>query len=365
MLPVSPLASLADEAASQEAFMQRCLHLASLGAGYTSPNPMVGAVLVREGRIIGEGYHRQYGGPHAEVNCIRSVKTADQPLIAGSTLYVSLEPCAHHGKTPPCADLIIDRQIPRVVIACRDPFPEVDGKGMEKLSAHGVDIRFPVLEKQAIDLNRRFFTFHQQRRPYVILKWAESANRRMAGRQGERLQISNEYSTRLVHKWRSEEAGILVGTQTALLDNPLLTTRCWPGKDPVRIVLDRDLRLPRSLHLFDGQVPTIILNEKNESREQNLTFKKINTGEPVIPAILSALYSLNILSVLVEGGPTLLQSFLDSGLWDEARIISNRQLMIPEGPASPVISGGTVLESVPCFSDTIQYIRNSRHSPDR
>jgi diaminohydroxyphosphoribosylaminopyrimidine deaminase/5-amino-6-(5-phosphoribosylamino)uracil reductase len=345
---------------SHELFMRRCLHLAALGAGQTAPNPMVGAVLVYGDRIIGEGFHEKYGGPHAEVHCIRSVKAADQPLISESTLYVSLEPCAHHGKTPPCADLIVQHKIPRVVIGCRDPFPEVDGKGIEKLLSNQVELIYPLMEAESIRSNRRFFTFHQQKRPYIVLKWAESANHRIAGRFGDRIKISNDYTDRLVHQWRSEEAGILVGTRTALLDDPELTTRLWPGKNPVRIVLDRNLRLPKTLKLFDGSVSTIILNEKKESQAENPMYKKIKTNEPLIPALLSALYSQQILSVLVEGGAALLQSFIDSGIWDEARIISNHQLDIMEGLAAPLLSHGAFLKEETCSTDTISYYRNNQ-----
>ena len=358
MLPdSSDIAELSAEAL-HAVFMQRCLHLATLGAGNTAPNPLVGAVLVHERRIIGEGYHEKFGGPHAEVNSIRSVTEADQLLIPASTLYVSLEPCAHHGKTPPCADLIIQQKIPRVVIGCRDPFPQVDGKGIEKLSANKVELIFPVLEKQAKESNRRFFTFHQKKRPYIVLKWAESANHKMAGKPGERLPVSNDYSNRLVHKWRSEEAGILVGTQTALLDDPMLTARLWPGKNPVRIVPDRKLRLPDTLKIFDGLVPTIILNEQKETESGNLIYKKISGEKPGIPQILSALYSLNILSVLVEGGPELLQSFIVSGLWDEVRIITNNQLEIPEGVASPVLQHAVLSKTESYFSDMVRYFMN-------
>ncbi|MFI5124325.1 MAG: bifunctional diaminohydroxyphosphoribosylaminopyrimidine deaminase/5-amino-6-(5-phosphoribosylamino)uracil reductase RibD [Chitinophagales bacterium] len=358
MLPDSLPATEKTGYGLHEEFMQRCLKLASLGAVYTAPNPMVGAVLVHEGRIIGEGYHEKFGGPHAEVNCIRSVKEADRLLIPASTLYVSLEPCAHHGKTPPCADLIIQQRIPRVVIGCRDPFPEVDGKGIEKLQSNNVELIFPVLEEKAMALNKRFFTFHLQKRPYVVLKWAESANHKITGKPGERIQISNEYSNRLVHKWRTEEAGILVGTQTALLDDPMLTARLWPGKHPVRIILDRTLRLPETLSIFDRSVPTIILNEKKENQSENLNYKKINFSEPFIPEMLSAIYSLNILSVLVEGGAGLLQSFIDSGLWDEARVISGREIEIAEGLAAPVLRNSVMAKTEKYYSDRIDYFLN-------
>ena len=242
--------------------MQRCLQLAAMGAGHTAPNPMVGAVLVYADRVIGEGFHRQYGGPHAEVNCINSVTKDDLPLLAKSTLYVSMEPCSHFGKTPPCTDLIIEKKIPTVVIACRDGYHKVNGKGIEKLRAAGINVIVGILEREALELNKRFFTFHQHQRPYIILKWAQSKDGKVAplnlpaGRQvphsggnleqskGKRLLISNEVTDRLVHKWRSEEAAILVGTNTALQDDPALTTRFWPGRDPVRLVIEMELKLP-------------------------------------------------------------------------------------------------------------------------
>ncbi len=342
---------------SHAVFMQRCLQLADLGAGYTAPNPMVGAVLVHNGKIIGEGYHEFYGGLHAEVNCLLSVKPDDRELISDSTLYVSLEPCVHHGKTPPCTDLIIREKIPRVVIGCRDPFVEVNGKGIEKLIANGVHVEFPVLEELTKEKNRRFFTFHQKKRPYIILKWAQSSNHKMAGKSGDRLQISNDYSNRLVHKWRSEEAGILIGTKTALLDNPELTTRLWAGKNPVRIVIDRELRLPDSLHIFDGSTPTIILNEKKELQSGNLLFKKIVGGQTDIPSIVSASHSLQILSVLVEGGAKLLQSFINAGIWDEIRTITNNEMVIDEGISSPEIRNAKHVKSEVLMSDTVSYFR--------
>src|SRR5258706_3862500 len=263
--------------------MRRCLELATLGAGNVAPNPMVGAVLVYHGRIIGEGYHQKYGEAHAEPNSIASVKEEDRKLISQSTMYVSLEPCVHFGKTPPCADLIIKHKIPKVVIGCRDPFKEVNGRGIEKLKAAGVETEPGVLEKECKELNKRFFTFHTKHRPYIILKWAQTANgfiatspqtplqRRGAFEESanKRLLISNEYSNRLVHKWRSEEAAILVGTNTALKDDPQLTTRLWTGNNPVRMVIDMDLKLPSSLKLFDDEVSTIIFNTiKHDLKEE-------------------------------------------------------------------------------------------------
>jgi diaminohydroxyphosphoribosylaminopyrimidine deaminase / 5-amino-6-(5-phosphoribosylamino)uracil reductase len=348
-----------NESGHAETFMHRCLHLAALGSGYTAPNPMVGAVLVHKGRIIGEGYHAHNGEAHAEVNCIQSVKAADRSLISSATLYVSLEPCCHHGKTPPCTDLILREKIPRVVIACRDPFPMVDGKGMEKLQANGVLIEYPVLEKQAKEMNRRFFTFHEKKRPYIILKWAESANRMIAGKQGKRIQISNPYSNRLVHKWRTEEAGILVGTNTALLDNPELTTRLWPGKNPYRIVIDRSLRLPDSLKIFDGTEQTLILNATTSMSAGKRKFLKLEPGSSGISSILSTLHSASVLSVLVEGGAKLLQSFIDEGIWDELIIITNAELQIPAGISSPVSRNANLVCTEIYGSDTVRYYANA------
>lgn len=342
---------------AQSAFMQRCLQLAELGSGHTAPNPMVGAVLVHNGKIIGEGYHEIYGGPHAEVNCMSSVKADDRLLIPQSTLYVSLEPCVHHGKTPPCTDLIIREKIPRVVIGCRDPFGEVNGKGIEKLIVNGVNVDYPVLEESAKEKNKRFFTFHKLKRPYIVLKWAESSNHKISGRSGEKIKISNDYSNRLVHKWRSEEAGILIGTETALLDNPELTNRLWTGKNPTRIVLDKELRLPDYLNIFDGKVPTIILNNKKEMQSGELLFKKINGELTDIPSILSPLHSLHVLSILVEGGAKLLQSFIDSELWDEIRIITNTEMVIDGGILSPDFKNAKLLKTEYLTSDKISYYR--------
>jgi diaminohydroxyphosphoribosylaminopyrimidine deaminase/5-amino-6-(5-phosphoribosylamino)uracil reductase len=339
------------------AFMERCLKLAALGAGFTAPNPLVGSVLVYQGKIIGEGYHEKYGGPHAEVNCLQSVAATDRRLISDSTLYVSLEPCCHYGKTPPCTNLIMREKIPRVVIGCRDPFPLVNGKGIEILTANGISVEYPISEATSKEMNRRFFTFHIKRRPYIILKWAQSANQKMAGKFGDRIKISNEYSDRLVHKWRSEEAGILVGTNTALSDNPELTPRLWPGKSPTRIVVDEKLRLPDSLKLFDGSVPTVILNGITNLKAGERLFKRIDSGQFDIPGILSAIHSLNIISVLVEGGPKLLQSFINAGAYDEIRIITNHALEIAEGLPSPDFSDATYLRSQIYGTDTIDYYR--------
>jgi diaminohydroxyphosphoribosylaminopyrimidine deaminase / 5-amino-6-(5-phosphoribosylamino)uracil reductase len=335
--------------------MRRCIELARKGAGSVAPNPMVGAVLVYGHRIIGEGYHMQYGQAHAEVNCINAVADADKALVSLSTLYVSLEPCAHFGKTPPCADLIIASKIPTVVIGCRDPFKEVDGKGIEKLTAAGVDVIQPVLEAECMALNSRFFTFHRKQRPYIILKWAQTANGIIGNKDHSRLLVSNEYSNRLVHQWRSEEAAIMVGTNTALYDNPSLTNRLWSGGQPVRLVLDMDLHLPSNLHLFDGTVNTIVLNGRKEEQRGLLHYCMLKKEDTVITQIYQALHRMNIQSVLVEGGAQLLQSFIDVQSYDEARIITNTTLQIAEGLPAPVLGNLVLQNSLQLQSDSIHF----------
>ncbi len=336
-----------------EIYMQRCLELALEGAGYVAPNPMVGAVLVYGGRVIGEGWHRHYGAAHAEVNCINSVAETDKGLISKSTLYVSLEPCAHFGKTPPCTNLIIENNIPEVVIGCKDSFREVNGRGIEKLTEKGIHVIIGVLEKEAIALNKRFFTFHERRWPYIILKWAQSDDEKIAGTNGERIFISNDHTNRLVHRWRSEEAAIMVGTRTAIQDDPALTTRLWPGNDPVRLLLDLELKLPSSLQLFNGGVKTIVFNQLKQAEEGMLSFYKIEKDEPVIPQVLKALYDLQLQSLLVEGGAALLQSFIDAKAWDEARVICNKALTIGNGMNAPVLSGHHLVQTEQLQTDRI------------
>jgi diaminohydroxyphosphoribosylaminopyrimidine deaminase/5-amino-6-(5-phosphoribosylamino)uracil reductase len=320
---------------------------------------MVGAVLVHDDVIIGEGYHKRYGEAHAEVNCIDSVSDHNRPLIEKSTIYVSLEPCAHFGKTPPCADLIIANRIPNVVIGCKDNYVEVNGRGIEKLRSAGIEVIEAVLEKEAVELNKRFFTFHQEERPCVILKWAESNDRKIALPGFTKIAISNEITNRVVHKWRSEEAAIMVGTNTALYDDPSLTTRLWKGNDPVRILLDKNLRIPASHHLLDKKVKTIIFNNSRDEEEGNIVYSKMTTGEFLIPSILKRLYKLKIQSVLVEGGATLLQSFIDEGCWDEARIITNDQLIIGDGIHAPELKDQRLLKTEHYFSDTINYYKQA------
>lgn len=335
--------------------MYRCLELAGRGAGYVTPNPMVGAVLVHNDRIIGEGWHQQYGGPHAEVNCIeQAVQQGIADLISQSTLYVSLEPCAHFGKTPPCADLIIRHKIPKVVIGCRDPFKQVDGRGIEKLKAAGVEVETGVLEHECRELNKRFFTFHTQHRPYVILKWAQTADGKMASGTEKRLLISNEYTNRLVHQWRSEEAAILIGTNTALYDDPELTTRLWPGNSPVRLVVDMKLRLPHTLKIFNGQVKTIVFNSMKHEEENNILYYRITEDVKLVHQIMNALYQMKLQSVIVEGGARLLQSFIDEGMWDEARIIVNSELSIGNGLSAPMLPAAIKIAEQKIIGDIIE-----------
>ena len=335
-------------------FMHRCLELAKQGIAYVAPNPMVGAVLVHNGKIIGEGFHQQYGRPHAEVNCINSVSAKDKDKISNSVLYVSLEPCSHFGKTPPCTDLIVANKIPEVVIGCRDPFKEVDGKGIEKLKASGVKVSDGILEKECQQLNKRFFTFYTKHRPYIILKWAETGDGKIAANGTDRLLISNEQTNRFVHKWRSEEASILVGTNTALLDDPELTTRNWPGSSPVRSVVDMDLKLPSSLKIFNDKQRTVIFNTIRHEEKDNLIYYQVTEDVNIVHQIVNALYQMKIQSVIVEGGARLLQSFIDEEMWDEVRVIKNEELIINNGLAAPELEIKNADEEIKILGDSIK-----------
>ena len=343
-----------------ETYMQRCLQLASLGAGQVAPNPMVGAVLVYRDTIIGEGYHRQYGGPHAEVNCINSVPEQWQYLIPQSTLYVSLEPCAHFGKTPPCADLIIRSKIPKVVVSVRDPFEAVNGKGVEKLQEAGIEVVQHVLEKECREMNKRFFRFHLYQRPYIVLKWAQTADGFMASATPQnRLHISNAITNRLVHQWRSREAAILVGTRTALADDPALTNRLWTGTNPVRLIVDRQLRLSNHLQLFNEESRTIIFNDIKEEMNGNLQYFFLNPSDSFPVQFCRALYQLNLQSVIIEGGPTLLQSFIDAGCYDEIRLIENTILRIGDGLAAPCFKAAVSQATIQLLNDRIQFFKHT------
>ena len=323
-------------------YMRRCLELASLASGYTAPNPMVGAVLVCDARIIGEGFHRRYGEPHAEVNAINM--SVEKELFKRSTLYVNLEPCSHSGKTPPCVDLIIESRIPRVVIGCVDPNPLVSGKGIEKLRAAGVEVTENILKEECERLNKRFFTYQRMKRPYVVLKWAQSADgfidverdRNLVGRP---VWITGWHEQTLAHKWRSKEQAVMVGTNTAIADNPLLNVRRWRGQQPLRIILDRQLRLPKSLNIFDGSQPTLIFTEdKNaKTRSPNTTYVNVKFDEKLAKNILNELFHRKIISVLIEGGTRLLQTFIDAGLWDEARIFTGSAVFC-KGLKAPIMN---------------------------
>lgn len=327
-----------------EKYIKRCIELARSGFGKTYPNPMVGSVIVHNDRIIGEGWHRKAGEPHAEVNAINSVK--DQSVLKKATIYVSLEPCSHYGKTPPCSDLIIAKGIKKVVIGTVDPFAEVAGKGIKKLLDAGCEVIVGVLEKECRDLNKRFFTYHLKRRPYIILKWAQSEDNFIAPlKQEERapVWITNKYSNQLVHKWRSEEQGILVGTSTAVADNPKLNTRLWEGSSPVRIVLDSTLRIPTNSFLFDGNLKTILITQKksapgNLQQVKDLITQEIDFRENVAEQIAAALYRHQLQSVIIEGGTRTLQTFIDAGYWDEARVLTGA-VNFHEGVRAPQLKG--------------------------
>ena len=339
-------------------YIARCLQLAHSAAGSTSPNPMVGAVIVCEGKIIGEGYHIRCGEPHAEVNAIRSVK--DAALLSRSTIYVSLEPCSHYGKTPPCADLIISSGIPRVVIATTDNNAMVSGRGVERMRAAGIEVKIGVLEDEAYRLNRHFFTFHGKGRPYVTLKWAQSADGFIdIIRDGGTAQaISNSASAMAVHKLRAMHDAILVGRRTALLDNPTLTVRSWSGPSPLRLVIDREGSLPVSLHLFDGDHPTVIFTERTDKAKcvNNVIQHKLDFSGNILDGIMDYLYANKIGSLLVEGGAQLLQSFIDRDLWDEIRIETNQGLVLSNGVPAPILPAGVKKEVSNCFGNVITTI---------
>lgn len=340
-----------------ELYMSRCIELAQLGCGYAAPNPMVGCVIVHNNKIIGEGYHERYGEAHAEVNAIAAVN--DPFLLNEATLYVNLEPCAHFGKTPPCADLIITHQIPKVVVGCIDSFSEVAGKGIAKMRAAGIDVEVGVLEKESLQLNHRFFTFHTQKRPYVILKWAQSANGmididRTNGEKGI-FWITAPETKVLVHKWRHEEAAILVGKNTIINDNPSLTCRVFNGKSPTRIIIDQKLKLDYGRYAVgDRSVLTYILTEKKITGSGNLQF--VQPKDFSIQALLFKLYELNLQSVIIEGGKETLTRFIASDLWDEARVLEG-DTFISEGVIAPQLNAKS-LKKMNLGTDTLKIYTN-------
>lgn len=305
-----------------ENYIKRCIQLAKNGLGTTYPNPMVGSVIVYDGKIIGEGWHLKSGEPHAEVHAINSV--VDKSLLAKSTIYVSLEPCSHYGKTPPCCDLIIKHAIPNVVVGTIDPNSKVAGTGIQRLQENGVHVTVGVLEKECNELNKRFFTYHNKKRPYIILKWAESPDRFIAPLSKDKKEpvwITNEFSRQLVHKWRSEEQAILVGTNTVLEDNPKLDVRDWFGKSPIRIILDKSGKINPNYHVKDNTIKTLIITEQeNVTSTENCIYENAIFDSKLTKNITDILYKYGIQSVLIEGGRQILQTFIDDSLWDEARV---------------------------------------------
>lgn len=351
---------------TDERYMARCIELAKNGQFNAAPNPMVGAVIVHEGRIIGEGYHRQCGGPHAEVNAVRSVK--DERLLREATMYVSLEPCAHYGKTPPCADMIVEKGIPRVVIGCRDSFDQVDGRGIQKLREAGVEVTVGVLEKECLELNRAFFTYHGKKRPYITLKWAQSSdgyidkvrgdyannNENRQERCGEAVRFSTDETAVRVHRLRALNDAILVGRRTAELDNPSLTTRSWPGKNPLRLVVDRNGVLDMNLKLFDGTTKTAVFTEvfRESIISENVAQVMLDFSRDVLKQIIEYLYAQKVQRLLVEGGTVLLQNFINSGLWDEA-FVEEATFSLGDGVKAPIIKNETRKEKIESFGHQI------------
>jgi diaminohydroxyphosphoribosylaminopyrimidine deaminase / 5-amino-6-(5-phosphoribosylamino)uracil reductase len=338
---------------SDEQFMHRCLQLAALGKGRVAPNPLVGAVIVYDGKIIGEGYHEKFGQAHAEVNAVASVE--DQSLLSQSTIYVSLEPCAHYGKTPPCADLLVDKQFKRVVVGTLDANAQVFKKGIKRLEAAGTEVTVGVCEKACKELNRPFFTFHSKNRPYILLKWAQTINGfidNASGEKGEVSWISTPETQVIVHQWRSEFQSILVGKNTVLNDNPSLTVRAVKGNNPIRILLDSHNEIAADAAIKDAQAKTIVLNLERSEIVKNVHYVKLNELSPA--SIVDVLYTLNIQSVLIEGGAHTLQSFIDANVWDEARVITGRNEFI-SGTKAPKIEGEKKAQTV-FFGDEITYI---------
>lgn len=302
--------------------MLRALELAQMGKFYASPNPRVGAVIVHNNKIIGEGFHQKYGEPHAEVNAINSVK--NKQLLSESTIYVTLEPCSHFGKTPPCADLIIKHQLKRVVICNIDPFEKVDGSGIKKLKTAGIDVEINCLKSEGLEVNKRFFTFHLKKRPYVILKWAESKDGYLAKNDNQQTWITNSVSKQLVHLWRAEESAILIGKNTAEIDNPTLTTREVEGKNPVRLIIDENLQLPKSLKIFNSEAKTIVLNSLQTKQDGHLHFIQADCRSQLTQSIMNVCYKNNLQSIIIEGGASILKQFIEHNCWDEARVFTGQ-----------------------------------------
>jgi diaminohydroxyphosphoribosylaminopyrimidine deaminase / 5-amino-6-(5-phosphoribosylamino)uracil reductase len=332
-----------------ELLILRTFELARLGSGSVSPNPKVGCVIVKDGLVIGEGWHQKYGHAHAEVTAVASVK--DKSQIQGSTVYVNLEPCSHTGKTPPCADMLIEQKVKKVIVSNLDTNPLVVGSGLKKLTNAGIEVITGVLEKEGRELNKRFFTFHEQKRPYILLKWAQTSDGFIARSNYESKWISNEFSRQLVHKWRSEEDAVLVGTKTAAHDNPTLTVRDWSGRDPIRLVIDRFLRLSDRLNLFDGSVKTICFNLLKHEEHSKLSLVRLDEQDFLV-SLVDYLAKEKIQSVMIEGGSLTLSMFINAGLWDEARVFTSPRLF-HTGIQAPSIHGHLVTEDV-IFTDTLK-----------
>lgn len=347
-----------------EKYMRRCIQLARNGAMGAAPNPMVGAVIVCDGKIIGEGYHRRCGQAHAEVNAVRSVTQTE--LLKRSTIYVSLEPCSHYGKTPPCADMLIEKGISRVVVGCVDPFSQVSGRGIRKLRDAGVEVRVDVLERECRNLIRRFITFHSERRPYIVLKWAQSADGfiDLERTEGSPVVLSSPETQMLVHRQRACCKAILVGRRTALLDNPSLTVRHWHGENPLRLVIDREGSLPDDLRLFDGSTPTVVFTGQTTRLHPGTESVTLDFSRDILPQMMDFLHQRNIQSLLVEGGRELLQSFIDAGLWDEV-FIERTPRILGQGVPAPEMGTSACFRGITRFqSDYLHYFRRAEWSVD-
>lgn len=342
--------------------MLRCIQLGNNGLGSTRPNPMVGCVIVHDENVIGEGFTSPYGGPHAEVNAINSV--SDKSLLEHATLYVSLEPCAHHGKTPPCSDLIVEHNISRVVIGVKDPHEKIAGRGIQKLKESGCEVEVGILEDECREHHKRFLTFHEKKRPYIILKWAESfdgfiaPDKSLRSNNSEPYWITNTKSRQLVHQWRSEEQAILVGTNTVLEDNPKLNVRDWQGISPMRIIIDNKLKISGDYHVLDGSVPTLVLTAKKDSNDHNkgIEYRMLDFLKNLPEQICSLLYRECVTSVLIEGGAKTLQTFIDANLWDEARVFTGNNIL-KAGLKSPIVTARMTSEEK-IIKDQLSIYRN-------
>lgn len=339
---------------NHEFYIKRCIELAKKATGKTYPNPLVGAVIVHNGKIIGEGYHQKAGESHAEINAINSVKNPE--ILPESTIYVSLEPCAHFGKTPPCSLKLKEIGFKKVVIGAMDSHDKVNGKGKKILMDAGIETISGILEDDCRELNKRFFTFHEKKRPYLILKWAESQDG-FIDKDYKPTKISNELASQFVHQIRSEEHAILVGTQTALNDNPSLTTRLIKGRNPVRILIDFELKVPRDFKIYNNEAPTLVFNQEKDAEEENIKFIKISKKN-FLEELLQKLYENQIQSVLVEGGSRMLQTFIDANLWDETIIIKNENLILENGTKAPKLEGNVVKE-IDFRDNRVSFYRNN------